>query len=88
MMPFEPEPLPDLSGRAVFIGAGRADSISPVAQAERLADVLRHSGADVTLHWHPGGHVVTPGEMDAARRWIEQRAAVPGARAAREAGAR
>ena len=88
MMPFEPEPLPDLSGRAVYIGAGRTDSISPVAQAERLADVLRHSGADVTLHWHPGGHTVTPGEMDAARRWIEQRAAAPASRAAREAGAR
>lgn len=88
MMPFEPEPLPDLSGRAVFIGAGRTDSISPVAQAERLADVLRRSGADVTLHWHPGGHAVTPGEMDAARRWIEQRAAAPAPRATREAGAR
>ncbi|HEX6060101.1 MAG TPA: alpha/beta fold hydrolase [Gemmatimonadaceae bacterium] len=89
MMPFEPDRLPDLAGRAVFIGAGKADTMIPAAQAERLAEVLREAGADVTVSWHPGGHTVTPGEVDAARRWLEQR--VTSARPqppAREAGAR
>jgi predicted esterase/catechol 2,3-dioxygenase-like lactoylglutathione lyase family enzyme len=72
MVPFEPDALPDLSGTAVFIGAGRTDPIAPAAQAERLADMLRQAGADVTLHWEPGGHAVTKGEVETAQRWITQ----------------
>ena len=72
MMPFEPETLLDLHGTSVFIGAGRADPIAPAEQAERLAEVLRSAGASVTLHWTPGGHGITKGEVDAARQWIEQ----------------
>ena len=52
--------------------AGRADPIAPAEQAERLADVLRQAGADVTLHWTSGGHGITKGEVDAAREWISQ----------------
>lgn len=70
MLPFEPERVPDLSGTAVFIGAGRADPMVPAADVERLAEVLRAAGADVTLHWHPGGHGLMPGEVDAARAWL------------------
>ncbi|HEY9479588.1 MAG TPA: VOC family protein [Gemmatimonadaceae bacterium] len=70
MMPFEPETLPDLTGTAVFIGAGRADPIAPPEQAEQLAELLRRSGADVTLHWEPGGHTVTGQEVKAAKEWI------------------
>lgn len=72
MLPFEPETLLDLHGTAVFIGAGRTDAIAPPDQAERLADVLRRAGADVTLHWTPGGHGITKSEVDAARDWISQ----------------
>ena len=72
MVPFEPDALPDLAGTAVFIGAGRADPIVPVTQVERLAEMLRHAGADVTLHWERGGHSVTKGEADAAQRWMAQ----------------
>src|SRR5256886_1913195 len=72
MVPFEPDPLPDLTGTSVFIGAGRADSMAPPAQAEHLADLLRRAGAAVTVHWEPGGHAVTEGEVDAARRWLWQ----------------
>ncbi len=70
MVPFEPEPAPDLSGTSVFIGAGSEDHIAPIAQVDRLAELLRRSGADVTLHLEPGGHTITRGEVDAARRWI------------------
>ena len=72
MVPFEPDPRPDLTGTSVFIGAGRADPIASAAQAERLAELLRQAGASVTLHWEPGGHAVTEGEMEAARQWIIQ----------------
>src|SRR5437762_6313690 len=72
MVPFEPEPPPDLTGTSVFIGAGRADPIAPPAQVEHLADLLRRGGAAVTVHWQPGGHALTDGEIDAARQWLWQ----------------
>jgi predicted esterase/catechol 2,3-dioxygenase-like lactoylglutathione lyase family enzyme len=80
MVPFEPDALPALTGTSVFIGAGRADPIVPAAQAERLAELLRQAGATVTLHWEPGGHAVSKGEVDAARQWIAQCLAARGAR--------
>ncbi len=70
MVPFVPDPTPDLTGTSVFIGAGRADPIAPATQTEHLARLLRQTGAQVTLHWEPGGHAVSKGEVDAAQRWI------------------
>ena len=70
MVPFEPESLPDLAGTSVFIGAGRNDTMVPAGEVERLAQLLREAGADVTVHWAPGGHSVTEGELNAARDWI------------------
>jgi len=70
MVPFEPESLPRLEGTSVFIGAGKTDQIATAAQAERLASLLRDAGADVTLHWEPGGHSLTRSELAAAHEWI------------------
>lgn len=70
MVPFEPEVMPDLAGTRVFIGAGREDSIAPPAEAERLAGILERSGADLTLHWSPGGHTVAEDEVAAASTWL------------------
>ena len=72
MVPFEPDTLPDLTATSVFIGAGRADSIAPPAQAEHLAERLRRAGAAVHIHWEPGGHTLTDGEVEAARQWLWQ----------------
>lgn len=70
MVPFEPNPLPDLKGTSVFIGAGRADSMVPPALTERLAELLRQSGATVEIHWDNGGHAITPAEVTAAAGWL------------------
>jgi predicted esterase len=71
MVPFEPDSLPDLSGTAVLIGAGRADPIAPPAQVERLSELLEACGAEVTVEWHAGGHTIAPTVVSAAQRWIE-----------------
>lgn len=86
MVPFEPESPPDLAGTSVFIGAGRADPVSPPAQAERLAELLREAGADVALHWEPGGHTVTRSEVDAAREWLVHRVLTAGGPVSGDAG--
>lgn len=70
MVPFEPEPLPQLEGTSVFIGAGRSDSMVPPALTERLAELLRESGATVAIHWDAGGHAITPAEVSAAADWL------------------
>lgn len=65
----------------MFIGAGIADTIAPPAQADRLAAILTAAGADVTIHRSPGGHTVSAGEIDAARKWIERSLAAAGSTA-------
>ncbi|HUX86093.1 MAG TPA: alpha/beta hydrolase [Chloroflexota bacterium] len=72
MVPLVPESLPDLNGRAVFIGAGRRDPIAVPDQSEQLAQLLARTGADVTIHWENGGHALARGEVEAAREWLRQ----------------
>jgi len=70
MLPFEPESLPELDGTRVFIGAGQADPLVPVAQVEALASLYEAANAEVSLHWEAGGHQITMAEIDAARTWL------------------
>jgi len=76
MLPFEPDETLSLAATSVFVGAGRTDPLVPAAQVERLAAVLRDAGAEVTVHWEPGGHAIAPGEIEAARAWLA-RVALP-----------
>ena len=73
MVPFEPERVPALSGTPVYLAAGRSDQMVPPENTERLAQVLREAGADVTLDWQPGGHGIGPDEIQAARNWFADR---------------
>ncbi|HEU4723652.1 MAG TPA: VOC family protein [Gemmatimonadaceae bacterium] len=70
MLPFEPDAMPDLTGVSVFIGAGEHDPMAPRRTVERLESVLRAAGANVTMHWTPGGHAITKEELAAAQEWI------------------
>ena len=74
MVPFEPEALPDLSGKPIFIGAGENDPIVPSANTEALAALFQRSGADVSLYWHRGGHSLTQDEVHAAQTWLQRHA--------------
>ena len=70
MTPFELETLPDLSGTPVYLAAGRSDQMIPPESTERLAELLRGAGAEVTLDWQPGGHGIGRAEVEAARDWL------------------
>jgi predicted esterase len=70
MVPLEPESPPSLGGTQVFIAAGEHDPIIPPANSERLAELLRSAGADVTLRWFPVGHQLTRADVDASRDWL------------------
>jgi phospholipase/carboxylesterase len=73
MLPFREMPAADLSGRAVWIGAGSADPMVPGGHPQSLADALRGCGADVTLHVVQAGHGLTPEDVEAARGWLALR---------------
>jgi predicted esterase len=73
MVPLEPEPLPDLMGTPVFIGAARFDQIVQSQQSERLAQLLEAAGADVTINWHPGNHALSLEDVRAAQGWLNER---------------
>ena len=70
MTPFEPETPPDLSGKPVYLAAGRSDQIVPPEDTERLAEMLREAGAEVRLDWQPGGHGIGRAEVEAAQSWF------------------
>ena len=70
VLPLTPPRPPDLSGRSVFIAAGRRDPYAPIERVEALATLLRGSGADVDLRWSDRGHELSQGEIDATAEWL------------------
>jgi predicted esterase len=71
MVVIEPPAEEDLSGRAVFIGSGRLDNIVPSDHPERLAELFRRRGAEVTVSWQVSGHNLTPGDIAEAAEWFQ-----------------
>jgi phospholipase/carboxylesterase/glyoxalase family protein len=70
MVPFVPESAPALSGTKVLLAAGRQDPIIPPSGTMQLSDILTAAGADVTLHWHDGGHELGEDDIEVAREWL------------------
>src|SRR5882724_4577558 len=72
MVPLVPENLPDLSSVRVWIGAGDQDPIILASEAQRLADLLRRAGADVTIRFANASHALTEADVKTARHWLEE----------------
>ncbi len=72
MLPFEPQPLPDLKATPVLLLSGAADPIVPAAARDRLAAVLAAAGAAVTHEVVPAGHNLTQKDLALAAHWLEQ----------------
>jgi phospholipase/carboxylesterase len=70
MTPFEPGVAPNLNGKRVLLASGRFDPIVPASDVERLAQLLRASGAHVELRFQNAGHELAREEIEAARMWI------------------
>jgi predicted esterase len=72
MVPLIPDTQPNLSSVRVWIGAGDQDPIIPVSEAQRLVELLRRAGADVTIHFASASHGLTNADVEAARTWLEE----------------
>jgi phospholipase/carboxylesterase len=70
MLPVPDPPEADLGGTRVLLANGRQDPMAPTDSAERLVAALRGRGAEVTEHWHAGGHQITVDGLVAATRWL------------------
>ena len=70
MVPLVPDRLPELSSVRVWIGAGDQDPIIPASEAQRLVELLRRAGADVTIRFAKAGHGLTNDDVEAARHWL------------------
>jgi predicted esterase len=70
MVPLVPEALPDLGGVPVLITAGVRDPLISPSETERLADLLRQTGALVSQVTHPGGHGLTSADVQSAQDWF------------------
>ena len=71
MLPFEPEPLPDLAGKPVLLLSGSNDTMISAAGRERLAAVLQAAGADLVYKVLPTGHNLTQNDLTIAAQWLE-----------------
>ena len=70
MVPLVPEIQPNLSSVRAWIGGGKFDPIVPASETQKLAELLRSAGADVTVRFFEGGHELTRDDVDAAREWL------------------
>jgi predicted esterase len=71
-VPIVPDPVPRHPGPRVLISNGRSDPLVSPAETERLADLLRATGADVTIAWQASGHNLTRADLTTARAWLHQ----------------
>lgn len=71
MVPFDPDPLPDLRGKRIFLASGRRDPVVPVANAEALAALYRQAGGEVTHEWSAASHGLIQSDITAAQAWFK-----------------
>ncbi len=65
--------LPNLSGKNVFISAGKNDQMCPPQVSTELKESFEKADATVELYWGKGGHYLTGEEFAASRNWFENK---------------
>ncbi len=72
MVPLQPMPAPDLTGKKILILAGESDHISPLPGAMKLGHMLTDFGATVETVVVNSGHGLTQDDLDHAREFLRQ----------------
>ena len=70
MLPYTPEPGPDLAGVRVLVAAGAADPYSADGMTEALQGVLTGAGADTQVAVQAAGHELTAADIEITRAWL------------------
>jgi len=72
MVPLVPDKMPELSSVQVWIGAGDQDPIIPPSETQRLVELLRRAGVEVTIRFFHAGHGLTNSQHRTAGLWIRE----------------
>jgi phospholipase/carboxylesterase len=72
MPPFIPAEPMDLERMPVLMLSGERDPIVQRDQVMQLANLLRESRADLTLHWGEAGHNLAEDDVSVARDWLQR----------------
>ncbi|MBI1256969.1 MAG: alpha/beta hydrolase fold domain-containing protein [Chloroflexi bacterium] len=75
MVPLVPEQAPDLSAAHILMESGTVDSLIPLPQSEKLAQMFREYGADVKFDKQPADHRLTNADLVAVQQWLQQQQA-------------
>lgn len=71
MLPYRPDPLPDLAGKSALILAGENDPMVPLDQPRDLASLLAEAGASVEADVSIGvGHNLSEADLASLASWI------------------
>jgi phospholipase/carboxylesterase len=70
MVPLVPKVLPDLSNKHIFMSSGLHDPIVSKQDAERLFNLFKKTGANVSLHWQNSGHELVMEDINKAKEWL------------------
>jgi phospholipase/carboxylesterase len=72
MLPFEPAPMPKLTGKPVLLLSGSSDQMIPAASTKRLVEVLQTAGANLAYKTLPTGHGLTQNDLVIAAQWLSK----------------
>jgi phospholipase/carboxylesterase len=70
MVPIDEPAQGRLDAKPILIISGKQDMIVPLANAQRLAAILKDAGADVDHQFLPAGHALTEQDIEAGKRWV------------------
>ena len=73
LVPWQPADDPRLAALRVLITAGEQDPICPPQQTRALAEFFERQGAETEIDWHFGGHELRDSEVEALKRWSDNR---------------
>jgi phospholipase/carboxylesterase len=72
LIPWKPAPQPGFEFMRILLTAGERDPICPAPLTRNLSQYLAAQGAEVSEHWHTGGHEIVPAEINALTAFLQQ----------------
>lgn len=70
LIPWEPAANEGLKDKQILITAGERDPICPLPLTQRLVDYFGSQGSRVETAFHPGGHEIRQGELQALAQFL------------------
>jgi predicted esterase len=70
MLPFVPNPIPNLSEKKIIMLSGQYDPIVSKKQAEGLFSLLKNAGAKVEMQWQASGHEIAQNDVQVVKKWL------------------